>query len=434
MKRTLIITITVILIAIGGLITFVRLTSSNEDGEEFAEVKKGTFEITVTATGELVAENSIDIKGPNIVQNRNFRAAALKITDLVPEGTEVREGDFIAELDRSGFSNTYRDELEVLKTKQTEFQMKLLDTAMTLSALRDELKNDQFTAEEAAITVDQSKYEPPATQRQAEINLEKAERDVTQKKKIYRLKSSQTKAEIRNLKIVVDNQQRKVDDLKKILDAFTIKAPASGMVIYKKDRMGNKITTGTNLNPFDPVVATLPDLSSMLSKIYVSEIEVNKVKKGQSVEVSIDAYQGKIFHGSIAQIANIGEQLPNSDTKVFEVLVRLDDFDPTLRPSMTTGNRILIKSYDNVVFVPSESVHAGTDSIPFVYTRKDTKNVVILGESNDKNVIIEKGLEPGTTVWLTTPPDIEKFRTEGTDLIPAIREREKARRIQMASY
>lgn len=165
MKRTFVITLSGILVAIAALVVFIRLTSAKTNEEEFAEVRQGLFEITVNATGELVAENSKDIKGPNIVQNRNFRAATLKITDLVPEGTEVRQGDFIAELDRSGFSNTYRDELEVLKTKETEYQMKLLDTAMTLSALRDEIKNDQFTAEEAAITVDQSKYEPPATQR-----------------------------------------------------------------------------------------------------------------------------------------------------------------------------------------------------------------------------------------------------------------------------
>lgn len=427
MKRTFVITLGVIFIAITGLVVFIRLTSAKTNEEEFADVRQGLFEITVNATGELVAENSIDIKGPNIVQNRNFRAAALKITDLVPEGTEVQQGDFIAELDRSGFTNTFRDEKEVLKTKETEYQMKLLDTAMTLSALRDEIKNDQFTAEEAAITVDQSKYEPPATQRQAEISLEKANRNVEQKKKFYKLKTSQSRAEIRNLKIVVDNQQRKVDDLKKILDAFTIKAPSAGMVIYKKDRMGNKIISGTNLNPFDPVVATLPDLSSMLSKIYVSEIEINKVKTGQPVEVSIDAFQGKIFQGTVAAIANIGEQLPNSDTKVFEVMVRLDDFDPTLRPSMTTGNRILINSYDNVIYVPIESVHAGMDSLPFVYTKKETKNFVILGESNDKNVIIEKGLKPGTSVWLTIPPEPKKFRTEGTELIPEIRKSVKSK-------
>lgn len=429
MKKTLVITLIIIFVSLASLVIFIKVTSADGKLEEFAEARQGRFEVTINATGELIAENSIDIRGPNIVQNRYFRAATLKITDLVPEGTEVREGDYIAEIDKSGFSNTYKDELELLKTKETDYQMKLLDTAMTLSALRDELKNDQFTADEAAITVDQSKYEPPATQRQAEITFQKAVRNVEQKKKLYQLKTSQAKAEIRNLKIIVDNQQRKVDDLKKILDAFTIKAPAAGMVIYKKDRLGKKIVAGTNLNPFDPVVATLPDLSSMLSKIYVSEIEVNKVKTGQTVEVSIDAFQGRILPGSILSIANIGEQLPNSDTKVFEVLVKLNDYDPTLRPSMTTGNRVLINSYNNVVFVPSESVHAGTDSIPFVYTRQDTKSVVVLGESNEKNVIIEKGLKPGTSVWLTTPPDAEKFRREGTELIPEIREREKARKM-----
>ena len=59
---------------------------------------------------------------------------------------------------------------------------------------------------------------------------------------------------------------------------FTITAPASGMVIYKKEWSGNKRKVGSTINPFDRVVATLPDLTSMLSKTYVNEIDVSKIK------------------------------------------------------------------------------------------------------------------------------------------------------------
>jgi hypothetical protein len=86
-------------------------------------------------------------------------------------------------------------------------------------------------------------------------------------------------------------------------------------------------------------------------------------------------------------IANIGETLPNSDSKMFEVQIKLDGSDPLLRPSMTTGNKIIIESYPDAIFIPSECVQAGIDSIPFVYQKNKKKQIVLLGKSNDKNVM-----------------------------------------------
>jgi RND family efflux transporter MFP subunit len=336
-------------------------------------------------------------------------------------------GDYIATLDRSSFYNTLKDEQEQLDSDMTQLKMKVLDTAVVLSSLRDDIRNQYFLAEEAQIKLDQSKFEPPATQRQSEIDLDKAQRTLAQKQKIYSLKKAQTNAEIRTLKLKVSTQQRKVNDLDSVLKSFVIKAPTDGMVIYKKDRMGQKITVGTTLNPWEPAVATLPDLSSLLSKIYVSEIDISRIQKGQTVDITIDAFPDRHFQGKVFSIANIGEQLSNSDTKVFEVLVKIDNSDPMLRPSMTTSNKVMIETFDNVIYVPNESVHAGIDSIPFVYTRNGLKQVVLLGKSNDKNIIIEEGLEPGTDVWLTVPENAEKFRIAGTELIPKIKEREVAK-------
>ncbi|HKK43335.1 MAG TPA: HlyD family efflux transporter periplasmic adaptor subunit, partial [Bacteroidales bacterium] len=184
---------------------------------------------------------------------------------------------------------------------------------------------------------------------------------------------------------------------------------------------------GSNVNPWDRTIATLPDLTSMLSKIYINEIDISKVKPGQEVTINIDALTKKNYTGKVMTVANVGEVLPNSDSKMFEVEIKVDGSDPLLRPSMTTSNKILIKSYDNVVYVPIECVHTGADSIPFVYTRNRTRQIVVLGDANDKNIIVEQGLEPGTTVYLVTPTDPDNFRFSGEDLIATIKERIKER-------
>jgi HlyD family secretion protein len=428
MKKTIIITVIVVVLTSLGLTLFVKLTTvNNSEVMNMAVVKRGDFEIAVSNSGELLAERSTDIRGPNIVQNMNFRVAPVRIFDLVPEGTLVKQGDYIGSLERTSFNNTLKDEQEILKRMQSELEMKLYDTAMVLSTVRDEIKDQMFSREEAAIQVEMSKYEPPAVQRQAELDLDKTLRFLDYKRRLYLLRFSQSSAEIRNMKSNLARQQSKVDDLQDVLTAFTIKAPDDGMVTYKKDRMGVKIKAGSFMNPFDPVVATLPDLSSMVSKMYVSEIDVTKIKTGQTVQISIDAFKDRSFTGKVTSVANIGEQMSNSDSKVFEVLIRLDNADPSLRPSMTTGNRIILQNYSNVTYVPVESVQAGIDSIPYVFTTDGRKQIVILGESNEKNIIIEKGLEEGTGLWLSTPENQKKFTLAGTDLIPVIREREKAK-------
>ncbi|MGE5420760.1 MAG: efflux RND transporter periplasmic adaptor subunit [Chloroflexota bacterium] len=424
MKKSLIITGIIVVVSLLSLAVFVRLTDKDKV-MDYAEVQQGFFEIHIEATGELVAENSVDIMGPNIVGNRRFRAAPIRIIDMVPEGTVVKTGDFVAELDRSSYSNSLKDEQDELRTEQTDYESKVLDSAVVLSQLRDDIRNQEYVSSEAEITLAQSKFEPPATQRQAEINLDKALRANEQKKKQYQLKRAQVRAELINLKTKVNLQQRVVDDLNSVLASFTVKAPAEGMVIYKKDRLGQKIKAGTNINPFDPVVATLPDMSSMLSKVYISEIDINKVTPGLPVEIKIDAFPDQNFRGKISKIANIGEQLPNSDTRVFEVLAKVDEFEPSLRPSMTTNNRVIVKTYNDVLFVPNESVHAGIDSVPYVYTKDGKKQIVVLGESNDRSIIVERGLAAGTPVWLSVPENPEKFTLAGQDLIPVIREKEK---------
>ncbi|MFA5848566.1 MAG: efflux RND transporter periplasmic adaptor subunit [Bacteroidales bacterium] len=426
MKRTLIITGIILAAAIISLVVINKVVSKKDITNLYAESIKGQFDIIVTTTGELQAKQSTDIYGPELAQGRNFRSMDIKITDMVPEGTEVKPGDYVATLDRTSFDNSLKEELEKLRSLETNMEMKILDTAVNLSNLRDNVKNLTYTVEEAEITLQQSKYEPPTTIRQAELSLDKAKRSLDQSIRGYALKVEQAKSDTRTLKTSLIDQRTKVNDLQEVLANFVIKAPSAGMIIYKRDRGGSKRKIGSSISPWDNVVATLPDMSSMMSKTYVNEIDVSKVKLGQKVEIMVDAFPEKKYTGIVRSVANIGEQLPNADAKVFEVNIEVDGSDPILRPSMTTGNKIITKTIANVVYIPLECVQAGTDSIPFVYLKKGKKQIVVMGESNENNVIIEQGLEPGEKIFLSVPEDPESFNLIGKELISVIKDKEKA--------
>jgi len=402
-----------------------KFASKSRTQKEYAKVQKGEFEIAVTGAGELIAEKSVDIMGPEIAMGRDIRFRNIKIQDLIQEGTVVKEGDYVATLDRTDLNNNLKDSQESLKSLQTKLDLKLLDSAVVLNDLRDEIKNQRYTVEEAAITYRNSKYEPPTTIRQAEISLDMAKRVMEQKERSYTRKMAQYKTDIINQNYWVNKMAIRVKDLQEVLDGFTIKAPASGMVIYKKEWSGSKRKVGSMIDPFDRVVATLPDLTSMLSKTYVNEIDISKLKTGQKVDISIDAFPKNRYNGIVTYVANIGEKLNNTNDKVFEIQVKINGSDPALRPAMTTGNKIIVSTIKDAIYIPIECVQAGTDSVPFVYTKKGTKQIVLLGESNEKHVLVEKGLEEGTLLYISNPENPEKFRLAGKDLIGMIKEREK---------
>jgi multidrug efflux pump subunit AcrA (membrane-fusion protein) len=433
MKRTLIISGIVALIIVIGLIVFNKLVSKKDKVSAYVEVSKGLFEVTVSNSGSLLAEKSLDIKGPEVARTSDqggdfgrggggggmgrMRAADFKIQDIVPEGTIVKQGDYIAQLDRTTYDNTLKDEMTNLENYQSKLEMKTLDTAVTLSSLRDDMKNQKYVVEEAQITLEQSKYEPPATIRQAEISLDQAKRNLEQQVKGYSLRKAQALADIKQQKLLYTNEVTLIKNLQDFLAKFTITAPSPGIVIYKTDFGGTKRKSGSSINAFDRIVATLPDLTSMISKLYVSEIEVNKVQVGQKVDISIDALPGKSLKGKVLTVANIGEVLPNSDAKMFEVQVRIDGTDNTLRPAMTTWNKIIINSYPDAVYIPTECVQTGEDSIPYVFRKNHTRQIVILGDMNEKNIIVKKGLEPGAQIYLAVPAEPEKYKLVGKELL-----------------
>lgn len=427
MKKTLIISGIVVAVAIIGLIIFNRLTKKDETGQLFVEATKGKFEILVSTTGELQAENSTDIEGPEGLGGRRMRFRNITIQDLIPEGTVVQKGDYVATLDRSEADNSLKDELDEMEQMENDYEMKKLDTTITLGDLRDDLLNLKFNMEEAEITLEQSKYEPPTTIRQNRINLDKAERAYEQAIKNYELKQQQARADMREASLELRRQRQTVQDMQDVLAEFTVTAPAGGMVIYKREWGGEKRKVGSSISPWDPVVATLPDFSSMISKTYINEIDISKVSKGQEVRIGVDAFPGKNYTGKVISVANIGEQLPNTDAKVFEVIIILDEVESILRPSMTTGNQIVTASYDNVVSIPLECVHATQDSIPYVYRKNRVRQIVVLGPSNENRIIVEEGVEEGDMLYLSMPEEAEEFRTEGEELKEVIKEKKRQR-------
>jgi HlyD family secretion protein len=423
MKRRNIIFIAILLVVIIATVIY-SLASKDELSKPLeTEVVRGDFEIVVTVTGELQALRSTEIQAPLALRSRELRFRSILIQDIVPEGTIVDSGDYVATLDRSEADNNYKDVLDELEVRESEFMRMKLDTTIQLRNLRDEMINLKFNMEEAEITLEQSKFEPPATIRQAQINLDKATRAYEQAVKNYQLRVQQARADMTEVTVDLAQQRRKKEKMEDVMENFVIRAPASGMVIYKREHSGQKRTVGSEINTWDLTVATLPDMSTMISKTYVNEIDISKIKVGQKVRAGVDAFPEKSYSGVVTEVANIGEQLPNTDAKVFEVIIKLDGTDPILRPSMTTSNSIITQTFKDVLYIPLEAVHSN-DSMTYVYRKNRIRQVVVLDEANENEIIVEAGLDEGDKILLSVPEGAEEMKFAGLELVQVIREKE----------
>jgi hypothetical protein len=407
-KKRLIISASIIVLVI---ISYKYIFSdSKNENDVYVEVAQGEFEINVFTTGELEAKNSVDIEGPS--STRQLGIWQIKISDLVPEGTNVKQGDYVAALDKAEISTKIRDAVSELDKIQSQYTQTKLDTTLQMRQSRDDMVNMQFDLQQKEIILEQSAYEPPATIRQAQLDLEKSKRTYEQAKKNYYIKEKQLAAKMQEVSASLSQTNNKLDMLNNALKEFTVVAPKDGMVIYQREWNGKKKGVGSSVSPWDATVATLPDLSTMISKTYVNEVDIRKVEVNQKVKVTLDAYPDKKLSGVVTAVANVGEQNPKSDAKVFEVSIQINEKDTTLRPSMTTGNNIIVGKIKNVLYIPLESIHHDGDSLTYAYVKEGlslVKREIIIGQTNENNAIVKSGLKKGEMVFLSIPEEKEKI-------------------------
>jgi len=194
------------------------------------------------------------------------------------------------------------------------------------------------------------------------------------------------------------------------------------------------VKTGSRVSQWDPIIATFPNMNTLVTKTFINEIDIALIKKGQKVKIGIDAFPEKQLAGEVSSVANMGQLMPNSDAKVFEIKIKVNGSDAQLRPAMTTSNTIQTNSFTDTLFIPIESVFSN-DSLSFVYLAddKETKQIIETGEENENFVVVRQGLTEGQQIFLTEPEDAESFTLAGLEIYTDIlrkKEEEKAKKAE----
>jgi HlyD family secretion protein len=222
------------------------------------------------------------------------------------------------------------------------------------------------------------------------------------------------------------------------------KFQGSSIVLTKNIEIGESITSGVSSFNAGTVLFTVADVSKMIVKAGVNEVDIGKVRVGMPVKVTLDAYPKVAFAGRVDRIAPAVRL--DDKVRVFDVEIRLDAQGRELRSGMTANIEMIGEKKPHVLTVPVEAVFQRDEGeIVFVKKQIDPKKaaeatkkkpaangkpqvdkdawkqffekrVVVTGLSDNAKVEIVKGLKAGDEVALEDPTlPLDKKKDESDD-------------------
>ena len=391
------ISLAVILVVLAVAVIWVSRISGSSRNIPTTKVTRGEFLVSLAENGKLAAKRSMTVSSPRI-------RGTLQIVKLVPEGTQVKEGDFLVQFDPTEQETMLRDAEAELKIAEANLHKAQAEYEMEMRQLELDLKK-------AGRTYSEKLSEAPVIRKEAEMELELAQLKHDNKKQTLQ-------AEIEKMSVEVDKARDKKETTTRDLGKMTLTAPIPGLVVYLEIWKGSsmsKIQEGDNPWSGQGLI-DLPDLSTMIVETTVSEVDISKMKKGQKVNITLDAIPGPIFTGTVIDIGTLAHRKQRgSEINVFDVDVEIDSTDERLKPGMSAKADIIVEVFDSVLAIPIEAVFERDDTT-VVYTKGGKKIPVTLGARNDQSVIITAGLNEGDEIALVDPTrKAEDVELKGTD-------------------
>lgn len=204
-------------------------------------------------------------------------------------------------------------------------------------------------------------------------------------------------------KDAMDSANSKIESTKSSMNNYTITAPISGTVIRKNMKAGDKITSkGSG----DGVMAVIYDLSSITFSMSIDELDISKVKTGQTVQITAEAAGDASFRGIVENVSL--ESANNNGITTYPVSVTVKD-PKGLLPGMNVNGKILLEESKNalvipaaslmrgnVVYVKDPSVKAAQGEVPAGFREVTVET----GIMNDEQVEVTSGLAEGDEVYL----------------------------------
>ncbi len=394
------------LLMIGGgfilLVIFVAMILPKSVNIATAAVEKGEFIIDLGAKGEIGALNSTNISVP-----RMRRRMSLQIVDMAEEGTIVKKGDFLIQLDTSEGEQKVEEAKDELANARAQLESEKATIASNMAQLDSQLESENYSYEQAELSLKMMQFEAEAKKQEYELNMKKAEVALSQAGEKIKSQKIIDRATLMKAELNVRQAEMELKEAEEALDKLTLRAPIDGLVVYKEIWSGSglkKVQVGDTPWPGMPVVG-IPDLSVMQAKMTVNEVDISQLEKGLNALVTVDALEGKAYYGKVTRVAALARREESTNVKVFDVEVTLDSTDGELRPGMTCACQVITGRIQDAMSIPLQAVFQKEDTtvVYVMGSRSPKMRSVAIGDKSSDRIVIMAGLEEGEFVCLRDP-------------------------------
>jgi len=444
----------VLLLIAGGLIAWwvaLRPKGSSQSTVETMPVRRGNLLVTVSSVGTVKAKAQVSLA---------FQTSGKVAEILVEEGEFVREGQPLARLDTKTLElqvaqaeanlavaqaqlnkllkGKSKAQIEAaraaLRSAQAAYEAAKIDVANRDKQIRlaeINMEKARIALEQAQAQYDKVGWRPEAASLPQAQQLHQATLDYEAAKLNYELtvakytdaalysaaaQLAQAKAQLEELenypteedlaiaKAQVRQAEIALEQARLNLENATLKAPFDGLVA------DISIVKGGTAGPSIPAI-TLVDISSLEIETQLVEVDVDKVKEGQEVEISFDALPDRTYRGKVTIVGRVGQTMQGVVS--YPVTVTIEDPDERIRVGMTANLNILVGHAENVLLVPVRAIQSrgGRQIVMVKRGESFTPVPVKVGMSNDVMAeIVEGDIKEGDLVLVSLPQQLTGSR------------------------
>jgi RND family efflux transporter MFP subunit len=373
----------------------------------YTAVTRGDLAVTVIERGSIEAANTFDVVCK--VKAKDKDSAATTIKWLIDEGSSVKKGDVLVQLDDSAI----REQLEMATAKAKEAEATLALATDSIRLMQEghdvDIRLAEIDVKLAAVELKNAEF--PKEKELWELKVEQAKLRLDRVRFQAKAQVMQAEAEKRVRMAAYEGEAQRRNNLRTELEQCVLTAPADGLAVYYAPPAGRFsgmpiVAVGEPVREGQKLVR-IADLKKFTLATRVHESVISTFRAGQIAQVQIDAFPGKTLQGKVTQISPVASaaEWTTKNIKVYPVTISIEDAPAGLKPGMTGVAEIVTGERKSALQLPLKAVMgSGLDRHCFVKSGQEiVDRKVITGAANANSIEILEGLKEGDEVIVDLP-------------------------------
>jgi len=252
------------------IIILIGCNSGDKKEIPVGNATKGNFFVDINEEGEVKATNSVNIVSPSI----SYRYGSLKITQLVSDGREVKQGDTVLVFDPTEVRKAIIESESSLEINKAELERLMAQQESDINELESDYEVTRLSQQISKIKFESSDYEATIKKKEFELNLEQANIALERAKAQIDNKKKIQKEEITQKMLSISQAQSELNDAHSTLNKLILVTPQPGIAIIRPNwSTGSKYQVGDQSWSGSPIIE-LPDLNDLKAEVNINEVDI----------------------------------------------------------------------------------------------------------------------------------------------------------------